>query len=79
MSTTKSNDDLFQTSHLTLLISYTIFAIILIVESLLLGWEKWAIIPSHKTQHPGKCPYLGIRDPDDGVLFLLRYPSDKHF
>ena len=44
MSTTKDNNDLFQSSHLTLLISYTIFAIILIVESLLLGWEKWALL-----------------------------------
>ena len=44
MGTKKDNNDLFQTSHLTLLISYTIFAIILIVESLLLGWEKWAIL-----------------------------------
>ena len=40
-----TNDkDLFQTSHLTILVSYTIFATILIVESLLLGWEKWAIL-----------------------------------
>ena len=34
-----TNDkDLFQTSHLTILISYSIFAAILIAESLLLGW-----------------------------------------
>ena len=40
-----TNDkDLFQTSHLTILISYTIFATILVVESLLLDWEKWALI-----------------------------------
>ena len=40
-----TNDrELFQTSHLTILISYTIFATILVVESLLLGWEKWALI-----------------------------------
>ena len=43
-STTKESNDLFQSSHLTLLISYTIFAIILIAESLLLGWENWAIM-----------------------------------
>ena len=41
---TNSNDDLFQASHLTLLVIYTIFAIILIAESLLLGWERWAIM-----------------------------------
>ena len=40
-----TNDkELFQSSHLTILISYTIFATILVVESLLLGWEKWALI-----------------------------------
>ena len=40
-----TNDkDLFQTSHLTILISYTIFETILVVESLLLDWEKWALI-----------------------------------
>ena len=44
MSKTRKNNDLFQTSHLTLLVSYTIFAIILVVESLLLGWEKWALL-----------------------------------
>ena len=44
MSTVNENNDPFQTSHLTLLISYTVFAIILIAESLLLGWERWAIM-----------------------------------
>ncbi|MBE7070579.1 MAG: response regulator [Ruminococcaceae bacterium] len=40
-----TNDkDLFQTSHLTILVSYTIFATVLIAESLLLGWEKWALL-----------------------------------
>lgn len=44
MSTTNDNNDLFQSSHLTLLVSYTIFAIILVIESLLLGWEKWVLL-----------------------------------
>ena len=44
MSTTKENNDLFQTSHLTLLVSYSVFALILVVESLLLEWEKWALV-----------------------------------
>ena len=42
------NDDKnanFQASHLMLLIGYTILAVILIVESFLMGWEKWALIP----------------------------------
>ncbi len=43
MSTIKE-DDLFQSSHLTLLVSYTIFAAILVVESFLMGWELWALL-----------------------------------
>ncbi len=43
MSTIKE-DDLFQSSHLTLLVSYTIFAAILVVESILMGWELWALL-----------------------------------
>ncbi|MCR4776581.1 MAG: response regulator [Saccharofermentans sp.] len=44
MSNLKENGDLFESSHLTILVSYTIFSAILIVESLLLGWEKWALL-----------------------------------
>ena len=36
--------DYFGTSHLTILICYTIFAIILIAEALYLSWEKWALM-----------------------------------
>ncbi len=36
--------DFFVTSHLTILTVYTIFSVILIGESLLLGWEGWALI-----------------------------------
>ncbi|MCR5773616.1 MAG: response regulator [Lachnospiraceae bacterium] len=36
--------DYFETSHLTILFCYSIFSVILIGESLLLGWEGWAII-----------------------------------
>ena len=37
-------NELFQASHLTILISYTIFSAILITESLILGWEIWALL-----------------------------------
>ena len=37
MSKKKEYIDLFQSSHLTILVSYTIFAAILVAESLLLG------------------------------------------
>ncbi len=38
-------NDNFQASHLLLLIGYTILATILIAESFLMDWEKWALIP----------------------------------
>ena len=44
MTTTTDIKDMFQSSHLTLLVSYTIFSMILIAESFLMGWEKWAIL-----------------------------------
>ncbi len=37
-------NDLFQSSHLMMLISFTIFSVILIAESILLSWEVWAIV-----------------------------------
>ncbi len=38
------DNDLFNASHLMIIKSYTIFCSVLIFESLLLGWEKWALI-----------------------------------
>ena len=43
MTRITDKNDLFMSSHLTLLISYTIFALILIMESLLMGWETWVL------------------------------------
>ncbi len=37
-------NELFQASHLMILMCYTIFSVVLIGESLLLGWERWALI-----------------------------------
>lgn len=37
------NNELFQTAHILILISYTLFSFILIAESLILGWEGWII------------------------------------
>lgn len=45
MSSNSENNELFQGSQLMLLISYTIFSVILIGESLLMGWEIWALFP----------------------------------
>ena len=36
--------ELFKDSHLMILKSYSIFAVILVTESLLMGWERWAIL-----------------------------------
>ena len=35
----------FQASHMMILGSYTILSVVLTVESLLMGWERWAVIP----------------------------------
>ena len=37
-------NELFQSSHLMLLITYTAFTVILIGESFLMGWEKWVLL-----------------------------------
>ena len=37
-------NELFQASHLMILMCYTIFSVVLVGESLLMGWEKWALI-----------------------------------
>lgn len=44
MKPNTQKNELFQASHLTILVSYTIFSCILIGEALLLGWEMWALI-----------------------------------
>ena len=37
------NNELFQAAHLTILLTYSIFSIILIGESFLMGWETWPL------------------------------------
>ncbi|MCR5328470.1 MAG: response regulator [Saccharofermentans sp.] len=44
MTISKERDELFESSHLTLLISYTVFSAVLIAESLLMRWELWVLI-----------------------------------
>ena len=43
MDRESKKNELFQTAHIVILISYTLFSVILIGESLLLGWERWMI------------------------------------
>ena len=38
------NNEMFQAAHLIILLTYSIFSIILIGESLLMDWEKWPIV-----------------------------------
>ena len=38
-------NDLFQASQLTILLSYTVFSVILIGETFLMHWEIWPLIP----------------------------------
>ncbi len=35
----------YQASHILMLASYTILAAALVVETLLMGWERWALVP----------------------------------
>ncbi|MBE5924023.1 MAG: response regulator [Lachnospiraceae bacterium] len=44
MKKVEERNELFQTSQMTILLSYTIFSGILTVESILLGWEMWAVM-----------------------------------
>lgn len=37
-------NEMVKSSHLMLLITYTVFAIILIGEAFLMGWEKWVLV-----------------------------------
>ncbi|MBO4904062.1 MAG: response regulator [Lachnospiraceae bacterium] len=37
-------NELFKSSHLMILETYSIFAVVLITEALLLGWERWALV-----------------------------------
>lgn len=39
-----AKSELFKSSHLMILKTYSIFSVVLITEALLLGWEKWALL-----------------------------------
>ena len=40
----RDNNELFMSSHLMMILTYTIFSIILIGEIFVMSWEKWAIV-----------------------------------
>ncbi len=40
----RKNEELFQSAHLSILITYTIFTVILSVETFLMKWERWAVV-----------------------------------
>ena len=44
MSRGNEENEVFKSSHMTLLLCFTVFAVILIGESILLGWERWALV-----------------------------------
>ena len=44
MNPKNHQNEIFQTAHTVILISYSLFDIALIAESFLMGWELWAII-----------------------------------
>ena len=44
MGKKEERDEIFQTSHLNILMSFTLFSAVLAVEDILLGWEIWMLI-----------------------------------
>ncbi len=44
MNRNLKKSEVFESSHLVILMSFTLFCAMLIAESLLLGWEKWALM-----------------------------------
>ena len=44
MTIKTESKELFESSQLTLLISYTIFSAVLIAESVIMNWELWMVI-----------------------------------
>ena len=44
MSRGNEENEVFKSSHMTLLLCFTVFALILIGESILLDWERWALV-----------------------------------
>ncbi|MBR2751360.1 MAG: response regulator [Clostridiales bacterium] len=40
----KDQQELFHSSHLMLLVTYTVFAAALVAETFLMGWEKWVLL-----------------------------------
>ena len=40
----RGTDALFKSSHMMILICYTIFGLLLAGESFILGWEMWAVL-----------------------------------
>ena len=44
MSRGNEENEVFKSSHMTLLLCFTVFAVILIGESILLDWERWALV-----------------------------------
>ena len=44
MGQDKEEKEVFDTAHMTILICFTVLSVILIIESFLMSWEKWAVI-----------------------------------
>ncbi len=40
----EQEDDLFKASHLIILITYSVFSVILIAEAFLMDWERWPLV-----------------------------------
>ncbi len=44
MNRKQEENEVFKSAHMMILISYTLFSVLLVGESILLSWERWAIV-----------------------------------
>ena len=44
MDRNTERNELFRTSQMMILVAYTVLSIMLILESVLMSWEKWALV-----------------------------------
>jgi len=65
MSKKRIKSDLFETSHLIILVTFTVLSVVLIGESILMGWEKWVLI------------LIGIGVIISWMMHITHKPSEK--
>ena len=44
MKDSRENNELFRSSHMMIIITYTILSVMLIIETYIMDWERWAVV-----------------------------------